>query len=138
MTNICKICNLSKHRLTDTESSVLSRGLNFVITPKHIPHEDFILATELACEKIPYRGQKAALWNNIAGILKLAKLPPRNITLLESKVINSLSKNKNITILPADKGRTTVIMDTESYENQMKKMLEDATCYFKPLGSTVV
>lgn len=119
------ICNLSKHQLTDTERSVLSQGLNFAITPKNIPLKDFILATELSCEKIPDDGQKAALRNETAGILKLAKLPPSNITPSESKAINSLSKNKNITIIPSDKGRTTVIMDTESYENQMKEMLED-------------
>ena len=39
------------------------------------------------------------------------------------------AKNEDITILPADKGRTTVIMDTDKYEKQMKEMLEDTNPY---------
>ncbi len=54
--------------------------------------------------------------NEIAGILKTAKLPPSNINKQEAKAIKALAKNKDITILPTDKGRTTVIMDMEEYE----------------------
>ena len=32
-------------------------------------------------------------------------------------------------MLPADKGRTTVIMDTEQYEKQMINMLDDKDTY---------
>lgn len=120
---------MSKHQLTDAERCLLSRGLNFAVTPKHIPHEEFILATELACEKISDPGQKAALRNEIAGILKSTRLPPSNITKSEAQAINTLSGNKDITILPADKGRTTVILDTDNYEIQMLKMLEDTNTY---------
>ena len=39
------------------------------------------------------------------------------------------AKNEDITILPADEGRTTVIMETNKYERQMKEMLEDTNTY---------
>lgn len=109
------ICNLSKHQLTVTECSVQSQSLNFAITPKDIPHKDFILAIKLAYEKLLDHGQKAALRNEIAVILRTTKPPPSNITPSELQATNALSKNNNITILPADKGRT------EAYETQMIK-----------------
>ena len=40
-----------------------------------------------------------------------------------------MTKNKEITILPADKGRTKVIRDTEKYEKQMQDMLNDTNTY---------
>lgn len=123
------ICNLSKHTLTEAEHSILSRGLNYAISPKKIPHEEFILATELASERIQDQGQKAALRNEIGGILKTAILPPSNISKKEAEAIHTLQNNTNITILPADKGRTTVILDTEKYEKQMKNMLQDNNTY---------
>lgn len=82
---------------------VLARGLHFTITPSKIPHEQYILATELACHKCQDQGQNAELRNAISGILKSAKLPPSNITQEEQNAIKSLKGDKTITILPADK-----------------------------------
>nr|XP_049602429.1 uncharacterized protein LOC125984529 isoform X1 [Syngnathus scovelli]XP_049602430.1 uncharacterized protein LOC125984529 isoform X1 [Syngnathus scovelli] len=118
---------MSRHKLTQAECSILAKGLNYAITPKNIPVDDFILATELACEKIHNPGQKAALRNEVAGILKTAKSPPSNITKQEINAMITLAKNKDITILPADKGRTTVIMETDTYEESMQQLLQDDT-----------
>uniref|UniRef100_A0A3B3H8Z3 Uncharacterized protein n=1 Tax=Oryzias latipes TaxID=8090 RepID=A0A3B3H8Z3_ORYLA len=52
-----------------------------------------------------------------------------NITKEEMAAIHNLKNNREITILPADKGRTTVIMDTEQYEKQMNEMLQDRNTY---------
>uniref|UniRef100_A0A3P9MD15 Uncharacterized protein n=1 Tax=Oryzias latipes TaxID=8090 RepID=A0A3P9MD15_ORYLA len=70
-----------------------------------------------------------SLLNARLRILKTAKLPPSNITKEEMAAIHSLKNNREITILPADKGRTTVIMDTEQYEKQMNEMLQDRNTY---------
>lgn len=83
------IHNMSRHNLTQVERSVLAKGLNYAVTPSKIPHKDFILVTELACEKINNPGQKAALRNEVAGILKTAKLPPSNITKQEVRDIKT-------------------------------------------------
>lgn len=37
----------------------------------------------------------------------------------EWEAMQQIAKDKSITILPADEGRTTVVMDTEQYEEQM-------------------
>uniref|UniRef100_A0A3Q1CM31 Reverse transcriptase domain-containing protein n=1 Tax=Amphiprion ocellaris TaxID=80972 RepID=A0A3Q1CM31_AMPOC len=75
------------------------------------------------------KGHKSELRNAIAGILKSAKLPHSNITKQETKAIKSLKQDNSITILPADRGRTTVIMDTDTYEQQLTNMLQDRNTY---------
>jgi len=47
----------------------------------------------------------------------------------ERQALGNLAKNKDITILPADKGNATVIMDTEDYESKVKEMLDDKRTY---------
>lgn len=76
----------SKHELTPTERRTLSTGLNLAITTKNIPHEEFILANELACEKIPDQGQKSSC------ILKTARPPPSNI--IEKEAIKATAKKQ--------------------------------------------
>uniref|UniRef100_A0A3Q1EYH3 Uncharacterized protein n=1 Tax=Acanthochromis polyacanthus TaxID=80966 RepID=A0A3Q1EYH3_9TELE len=43
--------------------------------------------------------------------------------------IKSLRQDNSITILPANKGRTTVIMDTDTYDKQLTNMLENRNTY---------
>lgn len=62
------------------------------------------------------------------GILKAARPPTQNIT-KEEKAISALKKDNIITVLPAGKGITTIIMDTEKYEKQMETMLKDNYTY---------
>lgn len=44
--------NLSKRTITKADKAVLTKGLNYAITPRKIPQDKYILATELACHKI--------------------------------------------------------------------------------------
>ena len=43
--------------------------------------------------------------------------------------MKNLGKNKEIMILPVDKGRTTVILDKEEYQEKMKVLLSDKNTY---------
>uniref|UniRef100_A0A1A8F0I8 Uncharacterized protein n=1 Tax=Nothobranchius korthausae TaxID=1143690 RepID=A0A1A8F0I8_9TELE len=119
------LCNISQHKLTEAEESILKKGLNFAVTPKEIPYEEFIVATELACQQITDEGKKAELRNNVVGILKNSQIQHSNITKEEQSAMTALSRNEQIIILPADKGSTSVIMDKEKYKQQMEQMLED-------------
>uniref|UniRef100_A0A3P9IG24 Uncharacterized protein n=1 Tax=Oryzias latipes TaxID=8090 RepID=A0A3P9IG24_ORYLA len=65
----------------------------------------------------------------LSTFIHLSKLPPSNITKKEMAAIHNLKNNRKIIILPADKGRTTVILDTEQYEKQMNEMLQDRNTY---------
>ncbi|XP_035759992.1 alpha-1-inhibitor 3-like [Neolamprologus brichardi] len=48
----------------------------------------------------------------VSATLSSAKVPPSNLTIQEKKAVASLSKDHNITVLPADKGRCTVVLNT--------------------------
>ncbi|KAF7199153.1 zinc finger BED domain-containing protein 1-like, partial [Nothobranchius furzeri] len=74
-------------------------------------------------------GKKAELRNNVVGILKNSQNQHSNITKEEQSAMTALSKHEQIIILPADKGRTTVVMDREKYKQQMKQILEDKNTY---------
>lgn len=52
-----------------------------------------------------------------------------NLTAEEHKAINSLRRNKDIIILPADKGDMSVIMNTEDYIKEAKRQLDDSSTY---------
>ena len=52
-------------------------------------------------------------------------LPSANIHLEEAKSVKELAKDDDIVILPADKGRATVVMDRSDYSAEMLVMLGD-------------
>ena len=120
--------NFLNHTLTDTETRVLARGLNFAISPDKVPVEDFIIATESACQKLPSE-ERPALRAEIAGVLRSAKPPKPNISKEERQALGVLAKEKDILILPADKGRCTVILNKSEYTNQVETMLSDRGTY---------
>ncbi len=45
--------------------------------------------------------------------------------------LSNLKKNQSIIVLPADKGRTTVVMDREEYINKANELLQDNSTYKK-------
>ena len=120
--------NTTDRVLTADEKNILARGLNFAISPEKIPANEFILATEMAVKSLGPT-ESAALRNEVAGILKSAKPPKSNISKGERKALGTLAKDKNIMILPADKGRCTVVMDPQKYKAQVKEMLADQATY---------
>ena len=113
------------------ESSILAKGLNFELVPDKTPVDEYIVQTELACSKIPQE-QIDELRAEVKGALKPSKPPPQsNITKEEKIALKELRKDSSIMILPADKGRATVKMDSDKYEDQVKAMLSDEKTYEK-------
>ncbi|XP_056876071.1 uncharacterized protein LOC130517890 [Takifugu flavidus] len=113
--------NLSDRELTQTEEEVLSKGLNFSVTPEEVPTVELITATETAIRnnKLP-EAEAEQIRLKVTAALASAKPPTSNITNEEKRAIASLAKDKNITILPADK-------DTATYE----KLKRDPTSSYK-------
>ena len=54
----------------------------------------------------------------------LSKAHPlkQNINKNERKMIRSLAKKKNVMVLPANRGKAAVIMDTEKYMEKIRVM----------------
>ncbi|KAI0232255.1 hypothetical protein LSAT2_017403, partial [Lamellibrachia satsuma] len=124
------VINLSKYKLSGNQNKILAKGLNYAVTPEKIPTEEFVVAAEQATWSLPQE-QKDKLRADITGVLKSAKVPKQNITRQERTALKGLQKEKSITILPADKGKATVIMETREYQEKMKEMLNDEATYEK-------
>lgn len=122
--------NLSKKQLTSEEKSVLSRGLNYAVTPKNHPVDDMIVAVEKACIRLPETQAEQVRLKTIHAI-NATKPPVPNVTTGEQRALKNLTKYKEITILPADKGRATVVLDTDRYEEKVQTMLSDPKTYEK-------
>ena len=57
---------------------------------------------------------------DLRSIIRKAELPKRHITRRQSTSLNSLQQNENIIILPADKGRATVVLDKEDQHQKVQ------------------
>ena len=53
----------------------------------------------------------------------------RNIGKDERRSIEDLKKRQDIMILPADKGKATVVLDKDDYKTKVKRMLSDTKTY---------
>ena len=98
------------------------------MSPSDVCADEFVLATELACKKLP-SADAVQLRAKVANALKSSKPPKSNITKDERQAIKELNKNESIIILPADKGRATVVLDKYDYEKKVHSMLGDTKTY---------
>ena len=58
--------------------------------------------------------------------MKKVRPLPSNISKSERRALIELRKCREITILPADKGKATVVMNVSDYEDKVTEMLSDA------------
>ena len=66
---------------------------------------------------------------NVIGAISRARMPTANMLPGEGKALRDLEKDESILILPADKGKATVIMDKCKYDCNMREMLQDRKTY---------
>ena len=124
---------LSQYKPSEIELRVLAKGLNFAIAPVKLPVTEIVTATEVACQSLP-PDEADTLRSEVVGAVKNTKLPKDNLSKEERKALTNLKKNKDITIIQADKGKCVVVMDKEQYVRETSKLLEDTKTY-RPLDS---
>ncbi|XP_072023068.1 uncharacterized protein [Amphiura filiformis] len=124
--------NCSQRILSDPELHVLARGLNFAVTEDEVPIVEFITATESACRNLP-ETQANELRSKVVNLVSKPKKIDSNISKDERKALQDLRKDQSIRILPADKGRLCVILDTTEYHQKCEALLGDTNTY-KKLG----
>ncbi len=122
--------NISDKELSDPQQKLLARGLNFAVSVDKIPNDEYIVACETACSKLPAE-EAQNLRAEIAGMLKSSKPPKSNISKEERVALNELKKAKEIMVMGADKGKCTVIQNTSEYESKVNAMLNDQHTYEK-------
>ena len=131
MTSICEeeFWSSCPRDLTDSEQSVLEKGLNFAVSSKRIQVTDIITATESAIKHAKLQPTTAEeLRQRVSASILSAKTPRNNLTKNEYRALDSLKKDKSITVLPADKGRCTVL-NSKDYDQKAKALLSDTKTY---------
>ena len=98
--------------------------------PRDFPLKDVLVSTEIACKHLSApkaQGLKA----EVTKCINKAKRPASNISKGEFKALQELKADTDFTILPADKGRSTVmlILNTKDYESKMSILLSDINMY---------
>ena len=106
--------NPSTRTLSPIEEEVLALGLSFAITPRHIPYQEIIAATEATARGLDQRTADT-LRLGVSAALREAKPPQPNLSRMQHKALKTLKDNTNVVIVAADKGRATVVMDKEDY-----------------------
>jgi hypothetical protein len=115
--------------LSQAEQSILRKGLNFAVTPEKLPVNEIIATTEVACLSLKRPGIADALRSEVVRILQSSEAPKSNISKEERQALKTLQKCKDILILPADKGRATVVMNKEEYNRKIRALLGDTNTY---------
>ena len=123
--------NISSRPLDKTETQVLSYGLKHSVTPKRIPTEAFVSSVEavLSRQRELSESAKDNIRSRIASTLQSASLRDSNLTKDERQALKRLKTDENIVILPADKGRVTVVMDKTDYYDKMDALVNDKQTY---------
>ena len=75
--------------------------------------------------------EAAELRSDVVRTVKRARLPKPNITKAERAALRNLQKDDTIIVLPADKGRATVLMNTDDYKTKISALVSDTNTYSK-------
>ncbi|XP_078355921.1 uncharacterized protein LOC144640707, partial [Oculina patagonica] len=123
--------NISSRPLDKTETQVLSYGLKHSVTPKRIPTETIVSSVEavLSRQRDLSEPAKDNIRSRIASTIQSASIPNSNLTKDEQQALKRLKTDDNIVILPADKGRVTVVMDKTDYYHKMDALVNDKQTY---------
>ena len=122
--------------MTQAERSLLAKGLNYAIAPRHPPHLEYITAIELVCPKLSQQDVEK-LRANIYRVLRSSHLPPKsNLTKAEVQVIRELKGDKSRIVLTANKGVAMVVMDRQEYINKSINILTQPAYRPIPKGPT--
>ena len=115
--------NLSGKELSEGALSLLSKGMKFSLSQKQIPKEEIIAKVESSMKGID-RPEADNIRAKVSLTLQQAQTPKDNISKAERRGLNELKKDKDITILLADKGRATVILSKADYIKKCKEHIE--------------
>jgi hypothetical protein len=105
------VVNLSGKPLDDAVYSALRKGLNYAVAPTVLPIEDIVTRVEKAIRTLPAETAEEARQEAVR-ILRDSSKPRDNLTGAERKALTALRGNTDLTILPADEGSATVVLNT--------------------------
>ena len=100
---------MSSRQLTHIETDLLAKGLNFSIASKTLPNKDIIATIEDAVKDLE-KEEADTIRAKVSLTLLISKPPKDNLFQgMSAKLLKELQSDTSIVILPAGKGRSTVI-----------------------------
>ena len=96
------------------ETDLLAKGLNFSITSKTLSNKDIIATVEDAVKDFE-KEEADTIHAKVSLTLQSSKPPKDNLSKDEHKALKEVQSDTSIVILPADKGKSTVILNREDY-----------------------
>ena len=105
---------MSSRQLTHIEANLLAMGLNFSITSRALTNKDIIATTEDPVQNLE-KEEADMIRAKVSLTLQNSKLPKDNLCKDECRALKELQSDTSIVILPADKGRSNVILNCEDY-----------------------
>ncbi|KAH6935629.1 hypothetical protein HPB50_007092 [Hyalomma asiaticum] len=126
-----EVRNMSSYALTAAECQVLSRGLNFN-QGKQPDTRKVMCAVENATGLLE-EDERDEVRTKAVGILSRIRKSgcQQVLSEVERKAVKSLHENKEIAVLPADKGNVTVVLDHSAHQSKMEEIVGDCATYAK-------
>ena len=131
------VYNFSDYKLSESEKSVLSKGLEFAIPPNKLEYADLMLPFELLFRDIKSTDLSIPLTKAIKSKISDTAFSSfdsfnnnkmrSNLSKEELKALHNLRKQKHLVIQKADNGSTVVITEKNVYINKMKWIDSDTT-----------
>lgn len=125
------VINLSSRTFSDEEKQFLSKGLGFAIAPRFVDKLDMVATIETGISKLP-DDLKKEVQGKIKTLLDKPCIIRKNMSKRETNFVEDLRRDKSVICLAADKGRSTVILNREEYNNNMKEIFKDEAL-FEPI-----
>ena len=139
------ICSFSSYDITQTEISLLLKGLNFSLPPQKLKFQDHLLPFELLIRDVLNDEKKdddddalMHLKSKIKDVdpwsFRLYNKKDRlfeNLSEDEHEVFLNLKSNNIIIIQKADKGNSAVVIDRLKYIRIMEELLSDRSKFVK-------
>ncbi|BHF84498.1 hypothetical protein SprV_0902764900 [Sparganum proliferum] len=119
--------NLSSKQLTEDQVKVPQHESSY--NTRDAQPVDFIAALETTLSKtVTTEDSKNAIRQRVASLI-ISHRPRRTIPSAEVKAIRELKRDEEIVIVPADKGRATVMLDKSEYVAKAQQLLNDNQSY---------
>ena len=131
------IHNFSSYNITDSDKSLLVKGLNFSIPPSKLNYANYCLNFELLYRDIQKLGiEDKSKDDFVKSKLKEIALSsyydynnknnkPDNLSNEEFSSLQNLAKNNDIIVQKSDKGNSVILIDRITYVERMLEILSD-------------
>ena len=133
-----KVLYNSNYYLTDSDKSLLIKGLNFAIPPKKIEYSKFLLPFELLFRDTKSNSESSVDLASVKARLQDTAFtsysafnkdnsPPCILSKDEFESPCKLKNESNLVIQKAGKGNTILILDKDSYLKSVETLLKDSS-----------